>query len=102
MDYKLKTPIEFEGETYDIALFYLSSAPVIRGNDYTTAVNLQVTPARKTKEDVIQLHSHAIRMELTSDIRNSPNSEAILIGFGAVSQIIVGLAVQEEIINQPE
>lgn len=102
MDYFLKSPIEYEGETYNIALFYLSAAPVIRGNDYTTAVNLQIIPARRTGTDMIQLHSHTIRMELTSDIKNASSSQDILMSYGGVSALIVGLAQRMNIVAETE
>lgn len=102
MDYLLKKPIEHEGKVYDIALFHLSSAPVIKGNDYSMAVNLQIVPARKTGETVEMLRSHAIRVEQTADIKRKPTSQNILAAYAQVSEAIVGLTVDLNIIQKPE
>lgn len=87
---KLKTPIEHEGETYDLALVYLSCAPVIRGNDYTTAVNLQVIPGRQTEDAIIQLPARAIPIVLSADVKGGGLTSDLVVGYGQVEIIIHG------------
>lgn len=102
MDYILKNPIVHEGDTYDIALFHLSSAPVVREGDYSTAVNLQVIPACRKENEMKVLYSEAIRIEMTANIKTQPSSEKTLAAYAQVSEIIVTLANELNIIKLPE
>lgn len=103
MDNILKTPIEHEGKTYDIALIHLSVAPCDKApNDYTYAVNAQIIPARKTEEALEKLYSHAIKIELTSDIQNNASSITVLQTYAQVNALILELTYKMNLIVKPE
>lgn len=83
-------PIIKDGKKYDEYAVNLTSAPLISGGDYTTAVNLVLTPMRYDEEsqkyELLQDPAY-VKVVAFSDIKNQADP-ATLQAFGAINTTI--------------
>lgn len=82
-------PVSFEGKTYPELLVSLTSAPLINGTDYTTAVNLVFTPARYNEAGQLEVLNKPeyVKTFRWSDIKNQA-TPTDLQKFGEINAII--------------
>lgn len=54
-------PITINGEIFDNYLTSLSSAPIQKGNDYVTAINITLTPMRYDQDGVLHVPTKSVQ-----------------------------------------
>lgn len=82
--------IVHNGKTYTEYQVSLSSTPIIRGSNYTTAVNLTLRPMRlneETNEYEVLMEKEFEKQVLLSNVRASSDM-AILIAFGKIDAAV--------------
>lgn len=87
---KPSSPIVHNNKTYDEYQVSLSSTPILRGNNYTTAVNLTLRPMclnEETNEYEVLMEKQFEKQVLLSNVRSS-NDIALLTAFGKIDAAI--------------